>query len=112
MPTIELQKPRTNKDRQYRPKEQNLWAQECYNTALWRRLRRSYLMSHPLCERCQERGIIKPAIDVHHINEISNAGSRMEAYDIAFDSNNLQALCKECHQWLHAERHKGSNKHQ
>ena len=105
MPTIELQKPRSNKDRQYKPKDQNLWAQEIYTSTLWRRLRQSYLMSHPLCEICQEQDIITPATDVHHQNEISNAGSRLEAYDIGYDSNNLMALCHKCHQRYHAINH-------
>lgn len=108
MPTIELPKKRTNKDRGYKPLADtpNEWCQEIYASALWRRLRRSYLMNHPLCEECEGKGIIKAATDVHHIHEISNAVTRLEAYDIAYDSNNLQSLCHECHQRIHADKHR------
>lgn len=106
MPTIELQKRRTNRDRQYKPKEQNLWAQEIYTSSLWRKLRESQLMKEPLCQMCKEKGIIRPATEVHHIMFISQAGSRLEAYDIGYDSDNLMSLCKECHQRIHADKHR------
>jgi 5-methylcytosine-specific restriction protein A len=44
-----------------------------------------------LCEKCEERGLIVPAAEVHHIREISLAP------DLALDFNNLESLCKTCH---------------
>lgn len=107
MPTIELIKRRTNKQRNYQPVDEsaNRWAKDCYNTDRWRRIRQAYLMSNPLCELCNAMGITKAAVEVHHCNEISNAASKWEARDIAFDSNNLMSLCRECHNWYHAIRH-------
>lgn len=107
MPTINLLKKRTVKDRQYKPQNDtpNQWARECYNTSRWRKLRESQLMEHPLCEECMKSGKVTPATEVHHIQEISQAGSRLEAMDIAFDSNNLMSLCEECHQRIHAINH-------
>lgn len=103
MPFIELPKKRTNKDRGYKPQPNsgNEWAKECYNTDTWRRIRHAYLMENPLCEIHSAMGMVKAAEEVHHINHISNAGSRLEAHDIAFDSSNLMALCKRCHMHYH-----------
>jgi hypothetical protein len=41
-----------------------------YTSPAWRRLRGLKLAEDPFCERCLERGITVPAIDVHHIQEI------------------------------------------
>lgn len=54
---------------------------------------------------CLEEGKVTPATDVHHINHISQAGSRLEAYDIGYDSNNLQSLCRYHHMKIHAHDH-------
>lgn len=107
MPVIELQKKRTNKDRGYKPLPDtpNEWCQEIYASALWRRLRRSYLMSHPLCEIHLLNDGVKSSEDVHHIHPVSDAATKLEAYDIAYDSRNLMALCHECHQRYHAINH-------
>lgn len=107
MPIVELPKKRTNKDRGYTAQDDtgHLWAKECYNTDTWRRFRQSYLMSHPLCELHSALNEVVPAEEVHHIVPISQAGSRLEANDIAFDSNNLMSLCRECHNWYHAIQH-------
>lgn len=104
MPTIELpeKKPRTK----YKPQEgATLWANQLYNTVRWRKLREGQLQLQPLCEKCLEEGRITAATDVHHKYEISNAGSFLEAMDIAYDSNNLMSLCSKCHDALHARKH-------
>jgi len=107
MPTINLLKKRTVKDRQYKPQNDtpNQWARECYNTSRWRKLRESQLIENPLCEMHLMYDKVEPATCVHHINEVSNAGSRLEAMDMAFDGNNLMSLCEECHQKYHAITH-------
>lgn len=76
-----------------------------YNTSLWRSLRSSYLMEHPLCEMCLQEGKTTPATEVHHIREISNGNDVQEMQEIGFDYSNLMALCDACHTKLHAERH-------
>ena len=73
---------------------------------MWRRLRKARLIEHPLCERCLEKDIITPATEVHHVIPISQAGSKLEAMDIAFDSNNLMSLCRKCHEEIHANDHR------
>lgn len=105
MPTITLLKDKkkpSKKQRGYHPTERSERATKAYNTTQWRNLRKAYLMEHPLCEVCMERGNVTYSRDVHHIHEISNAENDLEAKDIAFDSDNLMALCMACHSRYHS----------
>ena len=72
-----------------------------YNTNIWRKLRLHYLSEHPLCEKCLEKEILTPAVDVHHIREIDNGNNITEKRNIGYDYNNLMALCSECHHNIH-----------
>ena len=55
----------------------------------WQRVRDRVISAHPLCERCNERGRITPAQEVHHIVPLSQGGTH--------DETNLMALCTSCH---------------
>ncbi len=55
----------------------------------WQRVRDRFIAAHPLCQRCQERGRITPAQEVHHIVPLSQGGTH--------DETNLMALCTSCH---------------
>lgn len=57
-----------------------------YNGSRWRKVRRAYLLAHPLCERC---GVV--ATVVHHIDGLGLHGP------LAYSFSNLEALCKRCH---------------
>lgn len=61
----------------------------------WKRIRDSYVKTHPFCERCFERGVIVPVEEVHHKKPLSEGGTH--------DRDNLVALCKSCHSHIHAE---------
>lgn len=103
MPTIELpsKKKRSAKERGYKPTERASMASSLYNTDTWRRIRRSYLMEHPLCELCEEMGRLTYATEVHHHEHIADSDNRLEAMDKAYDTNNLMALCNKCHMHYH-----------
>lgn len=61
----------------------------------WQKVRRIKLLQCPLCEDCNELGIVKAAEDIHHLIPINaNPSLRLEL-------SNLRSLCKECH----AKRH-------
>lgn len=62
-----------------------------YKTQLWLRLREEQLRAEPLCRYCNEMGHVVPATTVDH--KVPHRGDR----NLAFDSNNLQSLCKDCH---------------
>jgi 5-methylcytosine-specific restriction protein A len=67
------------------------YSPELYSTAVWRKLRKWWLEYHPLCTRCESRGLFVGATDVDHIEP--HMGS-MEKF---LDTENLQSLCHRCH---------------
>ena len=85
--------------------------QRLLNSKQWRELRRWYMQQHPLCERCIEEGeaagipggYIRSAVDCHHIIPIERAKTEQEMERLAFDPNNLRALCIPCHIKTHKE---------
>lgn len=97
MPTIQKAK----KINRYQRHGNNLVVHKLYNTAKWQKLRNAYIMEHPLCEKCLESGITTAAQEVHHITPISRGKDELEMKDLAFNYNNLMALCEECHHKLH-----------
>ena len=81
---------------------------EIYNSREWQELRIAKLRStNGLCEECLKQGIITAARCVHHIVPIETARTKDEMKRLAFDVNNLRALCFACHVRIHKEM--GSN---
>lgn len=70
----------------------------------WRDVRLAYLTSHPLCEKCKKKGIVRAATEVHHLMEVELGRTRVEMEARAYSTANLQALCHECHRSEHNER--------
>ena len=62
-----------------------------YKTASWQRLRLEQLRCEPLCRYCGQMGLVVAATVVDHVRP--HRGNR----ELAFDPNNLQSLCKPCH---------------
>ena len=62
-----------------------------YNSSAWRLLSKSQLQRQPLCEECLRSGRIKPAQIADHIISVK------QDYSKRYDINNLQSLCKACH---------------
>src|SRR5687768_5903749 len=50
-----------------------------------------FLAAHPVCQRCGER----KSHDVHEVLRRSAGGSIL-------DVSNCRALCRRCHDWVHA----------
>ena len=72
------------------------------NSREWRQLRMEKLRANPLCERClAEYDRAVPARVVHHIKPIEDTNDEMESRRRAFDFDNLQSLCFECHRAIH-----------
>lgn len=61
----------------------------------WKRIRDRHIREHPMCEECLERGIFKPAEEVHHKVPLSDGGTH--------DRNNLVSLCRSCHMKAHGQ---------
>lgn len=62
-----------------------------YNSRIWKGLRRDHLAKEPLCRYCSAHGDIVAANIVDHIKP--HRGDEA----LAFDPDNLQSLCKTCH---------------
>lgn len=62
----------------------------------WYRVRRSYIIKHPLCEKCSLLGRTVMAAIVDHIVPLSAGGPK-------YDHSNLQSLCRSCHALKTAE---------
>ena len=65
--------------------------QHLYNTARWDKLREWQLAMEPLCQFCKQQDVVTEADIVDHV--IPHKGS----VDLFFDPENLQSLCKHCH---------------
>lgn len=61
----------------------------------WRKIRKTYITAHPLCEACKKQGKFTPAEEVHHIKPLSDGGTH--SYE------NLMSLCKSCHSTITAK---------
>lgn len=57
----------------------------------WRLLRARYLAQHPNCAECDRQGKLTPAEVVDHITP--HRGDQ----NLLYDPDNLQSLCKRCH---------------
>jgi 5-methylcytosine-specific restriction endonuclease McrA len=62
-----------------------------YNSSAWHRLRTRQLRDHPLCADHLEGGRTVVATIVDH--KVPHRGSEV----LFFDEDNLQSLCKPCH---------------
>lgn len=62
-----------------------------YNDRRWRKARMLWLMTHPLCVRCEAEGRTVAATVVDHIDP--HRGD----YERFWSSDNWQSLCKQCH---------------
>lgn len=71
-----------------------------YTSRIWRSCRQSFLVSRDgLCELCMKKGLIRPAVHVHHKQPITPENLSDPA--ITLNHANLMALCEECHQEQH-----------
>lgn len=60
-----------------------------YHTSRWTKEAKAFKESHPLCEICKSKGIIKAADVVDHITPAPICKD-------FFDESNWQSLCQEC----------------
>jgi 5-methylcytosine-specific restriction protein A len=75
--------------------------QGIYNTPRWKKLRKLKLQNNSVCEKCWERGRVTPTAEIHHIVPF------ISDIDLAYDYDNLVALCVECHKEAHKKLRDG-----
>lgn len=78
------------KDSQAYDRNRQTAAQRGYDSK-WRKVRRAYLLKHPLCVECTEEEQVTAATVVDHI--IPHKGDKA----LFWDSKNWQPLCKSHH---------------
>ena len=72
-----------------------------YTSWIWRKCRKAFAISKGnLCERCLKRGIINPGskdqpLEAHH--KIQLTADNVHNPAIALNWDNLELLCKSCH---------------
>lgn len=72
-----------------------------YNTQAWRGpngLRKQQLTKEPLCRLCAQRGTVRVATIADHMTP------HKEDKELFFDPDNLQSLCKSCHDSVKKEQ--------
>jgi 5-methylcytosine-specific restriction endonuclease McrA len=77
----------------------------------WQELRGAYMLKNAIrnggfCEQCVKDYFVggprpRRATEVHHIVPIESAHTRVDMEALAYDENNLIALCSECHHEAH-----------
>ena len=72
-----------------------------YYTSRWKALRLNQLSKAPLCSYCAAIGIIEAATIADHIKPHKGAN------DLFFNADNLQSLCKYCHDSHKQRQEKG-----
>jgi 5-methylcytosine-specific restriction protein A len=78
-----------HKNMEYKPEQSK--HKKLYNSSRWQDLRRYVLNKQPLCVECLKNNRITPATVVDHIKP--HKGNK----DLFYDINNLQSMCKSCH---------------
>lgn len=82
------------------------FARSFYSSKAWQDCRNEYAKAaHHLCENCLRKGIYRPGVIVHHIEELTPFNIHRPEIALSFD--NLELLCRECHAEEHNERSKG-----
>jgi 5-methylcytosine-specific restriction protein A len=102
MPTIKLLK--TKRDTV--PTLRKGKFQEIYQDKRWKKLRAVKMRANPLCERCEIKNKVVPAVEVHHKIPFDWGRTSAEVDDLAFDYDNLQSVCDPCHDDAHEEMKK------
>lgn len=81
------------------------YAKSFYSSKCWQNCRNDYAaMRGHLCEDCLKRGIYKPGVIVHHVEELTQFN--IENPEVTLNWNNLRLVCRECHIKEHDKRTK------
>lgn len=75
--------------------------QRLIHTQQWLRLRRNALTLHPCCQECEAKGLVTPAVEVHHITPVECGTNLAEMERLMFNPANLRCLCHACHVEAH-----------
>lgn len=72
------------------------FAREFYNSKAWFKCAKAYKKyRRGLCEDCLAKGLYKPGVIVHHIEQLTPVNISDPKIALGFD--NLRLVCRECH---------------
>lgn len=75
---------------------------QVYHTTEWERVRQYVIQrAQGLCEECLRQGRIEVGTDVDHIQPLTE--NNWQDWNIAYNPDNLQLLCKQCHAAKHSK---------
>lgn len=83
--------------RQYQSKD------NFYRQPKWRKTAKAHKEKFPLCANCEEKGFVKAVEVTDHIIRIQDGGD-------PYHFDNLQSLCKKCHDSKSGREAHGMNK--
>lgn len=76
------------------------YAEKFYKSRAWQQTRDAYSASvNHLCEKCLAQGLVTPGEIVHHIRPITR--DNISNPEITLSWDNLQLLCRPCHEKIH-----------
>ena len=76
------------------------FAKGFYSSKTWQDCRNEYAKKAlHLCENCLRKGIYKPGVIVHHVEELTPLNIQRPEVTLNFD--NLELLCRDCHALKH-----------
>ena len=83
-------------------------AERFYGSSAWKECRKAYAKSKGnLCERCLKAGQFRPGYVVHH--RIYLTDENLSDPAVALNWNNLELLCRECHEMEHSRNKRRYN---
>lgn len=79
---------------------------KAYNDTRWKKVRHTFLLSHPLCEDCLKEGkvyagTLEDPLQVHHKKSPFATGTIN--YELLLDDKNLETICSRHHALRHQE---------
>ena len=73
---------------------------EVYNDPRWEPARQACIIRDMgLCQSCKRKGIYRAGAQVHHIVELTEENK--DDWNIAYNPDNLELRCDDCHQHEH-----------
>ena len=72
-----------------------------YNSVAWRRLRNTFLSTHPICYECCQHGHVVPAEHAHHLIPFMSGKTEEERWNLFLKESNIRMLCSKCHHGYH-----------